>query len=278
LIEADDRRLKEILINLLTNAIKFTSPGGKIGLEVTGEVERNLVHFIVWDTGIGISPENIALVFQPFVQVDSGLARQYEGAGLGLTLVRRMIEMHGGGITVESEPGKGSRFVVSLPWRNDGESPGQEDTRAEKLRRWRDTAGAGSYLLKDEFPASSRRLILVAEDNESSLDVLNDFLTESGYRVVLARSGTQVLELAQAEPPDLILMDIQMPGMHGLEVIRHIRATSSLKSVPIIAMTALAMDGDREMCLEAGADGYMSKPLSLKKLIATIEEHLLQRF
>jgi signal transduction histidine kinase len=115
-IQADERQLKQILVNLLSNAVKFTPEGGSIGLEVAGKIEQDAVYFTVWDFGIGIARENLERLFQPFVQLDSGLTRQYPGTGLGLALVRRLVNLHGGSISVESEPGKGSRFTVSLPW------------------------------------------------------------------------------------------------------------------------------------------------------------------
>ncbi len=116
LLQADERRLKQILVNLLNNAVKFTPEGGAIGLEVVDDAEQEMIHFTVWDTGVGIPQENIELLFQPFVQLDGSLARRHEGTGLGLALARRLVELHGGGISVKSEVGKGSRFTVSLPW------------------------------------------------------------------------------------------------------------------------------------------------------------------
>jgi CheY-like chemotaxis protein/anti-sigma regulatory factor (Ser/Thr protein kinase) len=273
LIEGDERRLKEILINLLTNAIKFTPEGGKIGLEVVGDVENDAVGFTVWDTGIGIAPENISRVFQPFVQVDSGLARQYTGAGLGLALVRRMVEMHDGRISVTSELGKGSRFTVTLPWREMKDGWMIEDGKLRMEDRTSPIEDRTSIDSRSSMPHTAPT-ILIAEDNEASIEVLCDFLELHHYRLVVARDGHEVIARAQAERPDLILMDIQMPGLHGLEAIRRMRADQNLKTVPIIAMTALAMSGDRELCLAAGADDYLSKPVSLKGLIATIEGRL----
>jgi PAS domain S-box-containing protein len=409
-IQADERRLKQILVNLLSNAVKFTPEGGEIGLEVVGDAEGEVVHFIVWDAGIGIAAEEMDRLFQPFVQLDSSLSRQHAGTGLGLVLVRRLTEMHGGGVSLESEVGQGSRVTVSLPWRAvpglapagvEGEAreaarervgglpgfqravvvedstvvasqlarylaelgvetiihphglgtvdkvlevapdviildillpdlPGWDVLRELKAEpRTRDIPvlivsvvddrsrgrdqGAAAYLVKpisrrqlqealqqvlagdaakpralvvSGEPASpdKRFLILLAEDNEDSLRAVSDYLLDKGYRVAVARNGLEAIELAREEKPDLILMDIQMPGMDGLEATRRIRAgadaemglSTGLARVPIIALTALAMPGDRERCLEAGANDYLSKPVSLKGLVRAIEALLHQ--
>jgi PAS domain S-box-containing protein len=259
-LSADTRRLKQILANLLSNAVKFTSPGGTIGLEVVGDVSRQSVDLTVWDSGIGIAQEDLGRLFQPFVQLDSRLARQYNGTGLGLTLVYQMAELHGGSVCVVSEPGVGSRFTVSLPWK----VPQHEalhtvqmpPTTIEKL----------STLL--------RPTILLAEDNETSLATLTEYLEAKGYRMLAARTGMEAITQTYTAHPELILMDIQMPGMDGLEAIQRIRAKEDLPYIPIIALTALAMPGDRERCLAVGADEYLSKPVSLKELATTINEQL----
>lgn len=263
-LQADERRLKQILVNLLANAVKFTPAGGAVGLEVAGDAERETVHFTVWDTGIGIAVEDMERLFQPFVQLDSRLSREHTGTGLGLSLVQRLAEMHGGGVSVESEVGKGSRFTVSLPW--------QEIDQARKAK---------GESLQDaeprEEPATPggqhSAVILLAEDTESSIHTVFDYLRAKGYQVIVARNGNEAVDLARAESPDLILMDIQMPGMDGLEATRRIRADAepAVASVPIIALTALAMPGDRERCLEAGANEYLSKPVSLRQLVDAIE-------
>jgi PAS domain S-box-containing protein len=412
-IHADGRRLKQIIVNLLSNAAKFTSEGGAIGLEVVGNVKpcppglagQGVIHFTVWDTGIGISPDEMERLFQPFVQLDSSLSRQYPGTGLGLALVRRLVDMHGGGISVESEPGKGSRFTVSLPWQATTTPakmvepavsifPGAPTRRralviedsslsADQLARYLSelgmetvvhpqahgaiakaaeirpeviildillpepsglevlaklkaeprtqkipvlivsvmddrahglALGAAEYLVKpisrqqlqealskilpqptngvartiptlplkklttpirimsDQELSAESPLILLVEDNESSISTLSDYLLAKSYRIVVARNGSEAIACAKEKHPDVILMDIQMPGMDGLEATRHIRADGDLATTPIIALTALAMPGDRERCMEAGADDYMSKPISLKNLIATIEK------
>jgi len=263
---ADERRLKQILVNLLSNAIKFTPEGGQVGLEVRGHDEQQLVQFIVWDTGIGIPQEDMARLFQPFVQLDSKLSRQYTGTGLGLSLVSRMTEMHGGGVSVESEVGQGSRFTISFPWSESAET-GPPAIEARPMAP--DRPAALDHKLGIEQP-----LILLADDNEDNINLILDYLQAHRYHIVVARNGQEAIDRAQEERPDLILMDIQMPGMDGLEATRHLRADSSLTTVPIIAVTALAMPGDRERCLAAGANEYLSKPVNLRRLVQIIETQL----
>jgi signal transduction histidine kinase/CheY-like chemotaxis protein len=270
IVQADQRRLKQILVNLLSNAVKFTPEGGAISLEVVGDVEREAVHFTVWDTGIGISPEEMERLFQPFVQLDSSLSRQYTGTGLGLALVRRLTELHGGGVSVESEVGKGSRFTVSLPWQ--GPAGAVEPVGEPELAE----AGTPLAVGAAQRPEAERPLILLAEDNEESINTIQDYLLAKGYRVVVARDGAEAIERAREERPELIVMDIQMPGMDGLEATWRLRAgaAQSVATIPIIALTALAMPGDRERCLAAGANEYLSKPVSLKGLVKVIEVQL----
>ena len=266
-VNADLRRLKQILVNLLSNAVKFTPAGGQIGLEVQGDPAQETVRFTIWDTGIGIAAENLPLLFKSFMQIDSRLSRQYEGTGLGLTLVARLVEMHGGSVSVESQLGRGSRFTVMLPWQEvevGGWKPVLRE--AEGL-----DAARGA---PQPIPAAVPPLILVAEDNEMNLQALVDYLTAIEFRVTVARNGVEAIQRAQEDPPAAIIMDIQMPIMDGLEAIGHIRAIPALARVPIIALTALAMPGDRERCLAAGATDYLSKPVRLKQLVKTIEAQL----
>jgi PAS domain S-box-containing protein len=259
-LSADTRRLKQILANLLSNAVKFTPIGGSIGLEVVGDVSRQAVDLTVWDSGIGIAQQDLGRLFQPFVQLDSRLARQYNGTGLGLTLVYQMAELHGGSVRVASEPGVGSRFTVSLPW----QVPQHEAMHAVQMPPT--TIEKPSTLI--------RQTILLAEDNETSLATLTEYLEVKGYRILAARTGMEAIAQAYTAHPALILMDIQMPGMDGLEAIQRIRAKEDMPYIPIIALTALAMPGDRERCLAVGADEYLSKPISLKELAATINDQL----
>jgi signal transduction histidine kinase len=256
IIQADKRYLKQILLNLLSNAVKFTPKGGKINLKVRGNAEQGMVEFIVSDTGIGIAEKDMAYLFKPFVQLDGGLNRAHEGTGLGLSLVYRLTEMHGGSISVESELGKGSRFIVSLPWQ-------------EAVMDTLPTADAPLFR-PAEMPSSAARILLV-DDNLTILNTLSDYLEAKGYQVIMALDGVQAIEKAIEENPDIILMDMQMPHLDGLEATRRIRAYAQIAATPIIALTALAMPGDRERCLEAGVNDYLSKPVSFKKLRAAIE-------
>ena len=263
-LQADERRLKQILVNLLGNAVKFTPEGGSVGLDVLGDVEGQRVHFVVWDTGIGIAPENIGRLFQPFVQLDSSLSRQYSGTGLGLSLVKRLVELHEGSVSVESQMGQGSRFTVSLPWR-EAERQRDKETRRQVERV------TGSLV-----SSSPSHLVLLAEDDETTLTAVSDYLSAKGCRVIVARNGHEVIQRTKEDKPDAIVMDVQMPGMDGLEAIRYIRAdpTPGVATIPIIALTAMAMSGDRERCIEAGANDYVSKPVSLKELVEAIEAQL----
>ncbi len=263
-IQADERRLKQMLVNLLSNAVKFTPERGRVGLEVKAYEADQEIHFIVWDTGMGIAPEDLRRLFQPFTQLDNRLARQYSGTGLGLALVARMAELHGGGITVESRVNQGSRFIISLPWvkRAGPAASTQEPDSAEPLPE---------LLLA---PNGQPYRILLADDNEANLNLFQAYLQARGCQIIVARNGQEAIERTHHEQPDLILMDVQMPEIDGLEATRRLRTEAALASMPIIAITALAMPGDRERCLEAGANDYLSKPIKLEKLLKTINTHL----
>ncbi|MBE9180412.1 PAS domain S-box protein [Oculatella sp. LEGE 06141] len=411
-IAIDERRMRQVLINLLSNAVKFTPVGGQVTLVVQLEDARlepkragmpSLMHlahhstllFSVIDTGIGIDPENISKLFQPFIQIDSSLSRQHTGTGLGLTLVKQIAELHGGYVTVSSAVNQGSCFNVHIPLvvqpdrraepllvaapatslSSDNDRvlivedsvvaseqiarylyelgmeavvhPRGEGTIEEALRLqpgliildillpnqsgWETLRqlkahpqtkdipvlvvsvvdersqglelGAAEYLVKpimrEQFRAAleklrgtepsqsavlvvipdhsaDRPLILLAEDNQANIDTFSDYLSSRGYRLILARNGQEAIDLATNHHPDLILMDIQMPEVDGLEAIRRIRANPQLAATPILALTALAMPHDREACLQAGADEYLSKPMKLKQLATTIQ-HLLNQ-
>jgi CheY-like chemotaxis protein/anti-sigma regulatory factor (Ser/Thr protein kinase) len=261
-ILADERRLKQAVVNLLSNAVKFTPVEGKVGLEVRPDKDNQNLLMTVWDTGIGIAAKDQAYLFKPFVQLDSGLTREYSGTGLGLALVAEMTRLHGGSVSLESEPGKGSRFTMRLPLLNEEGKPANTKEITS--------------------PASSEKIVkpgkmvtvLVVEDTPTSAMVVNDYLEAIGHRVILAPNGMEAITLAKKEQPDLILMDVQMPVMDGLEASQKIHAEAGLEQVPIIALTALAMPGDRERCLQAGMQGYLTKPFMLKELDQVLEQYL----
>lgn len=261
---ADERRLKQVLVNLLSNAVKFTPAKGKLGLEVRANRAEKQIIFTVWDNGIGISEHDLERLFRPFVQLDSSLAREATGTGLGLALVTQMVRLHGGSIMVESKPGEGSRFKIILPW-----EPALASDAALRLK----STGKFRAIRPD---LKDRPLILLIEDTRETTIMISDYLEHAGYHVLAARDGVTGIDQARQNHPSLILMDIQMPNMDGLEATRRLRADPEFRTVPIIALTALAMPGDRERCLAAGATDYITKPVSLKKLAEVIEKYLLR--
>jgi CheY-like chemotaxis protein len=219
----------------------------------------------VQDSGPGIAARDLQRLFQPFTQLDSTLARQFEGTGLGLALVKRLAVQHGGSVDVTSSgiAGEGSCFTVTLPYTPI--SPEVQDNSA-------------SYMPARGFVPLPKRgdgpRVLLVEDNEVSIEALGGYLEYLGYRMLIARTGPEAIASAQAEPPDLVLMDIQLPLMDGFEVTRQLRCDPRFAATPIIALTALAMPNDRARCLEAGATEYMSKPIRPRDL-ATLMERLL---
>ncbi len=388
-INTDPRRLKQMLANLLGNAVKFTPEGGNIGLVVQGNPAQENVHITVWDEGIGIDPQDIPNLFQPFMQLDNSLKRNYPGTGLGLALVKRMTDLLKGSLQVESQPGQGSRFTIVLPWRVydtqpvryetsfthiirtslyiepnevDGEHltrslrhlrvrnmvhphvtsiqevaqihqpdiiflelhyPGvfgfdvlkrlKADPHTEKIpvivlsveerRQEAQACGAAEFLVKPfttndvkvilervaatMLPApvnpehkreQNKNLVYLVDDNEVVLNAMADYLEAQNYRVEKACCALDLLERAPGLHPDLILMDIQMPEFDGLDAIRRIRAHADpgFANTPVVALTALAMPGDRERCLEAGMNDYISKPIRLADLAARVHDILLQ--
>lgn len=259
-LHVDARRLKQILVNLLANSVKFTPEGGHITIEVSQPIDRHQISFSVQDNGIGIDEKDLPKLFKSFQQIDSALNRKYAGTGLGLSLVKRMTEMHGGTVAVASKPGQGARFTITLPLQNPL------------------TAGQITSRLRSEAPfralLPNNPLILIAEDNPANLLLLENHLRPRGCRVIFAHDGQEAIDRAITEQPALILMDIQMPVLDGLEATRRLRANSATAAIPIITLTALAMPEDSLRCLEAGANAYLSKPLNLAELDRIILEQL----
>ena len=264
MLTADERRLKQILVNLLSNAVKFTPNGGSVTLETKCDLESESLMFSVRDTGIGIATEDLKRLFSPFTQLDSKLSRQYAGTGLGLTLVMKLVELHGGSVAVESEIGKGSCFTVRIPCKG--------------LDTLNQHNPSGTISLTEITPAetlpSNTPLILVADDNEINLMTVTDYLRANKLRVIQARDGLEAVKMVREHIPSLVLMDIQMPLMDGLDAIAHLRADDKHTDMPIIALTSRAMVGDRERCIAVGANDYLSKPVNMKQLVKTIRAHL----
>jgi len=277
----DKQRIAKVLINLLNNAIKFTPAKGSVILKVTSKAEafqlnsantesspnssQRWLRFSVIDTGIGISQKNIGKLFQPFVQIDSALNRQYSGTGLGLSLVKQIVELHGGKVGVISQEGVGSHFWFDLPC-DDLLLPSSTPTLPI------DSVTPPTQVTSE--PPIVPSCILLAEDNLSNIKTISSYLKIKGYKLIIAQDGEQAINMAKSQHPDLILMDIQMPKVDGLEAMKQIRQDSALKDTPIIALTGLAMDGDREKCLAAGATDYFTKPVRLKQLATIIEQNL----
>jgi signal transduction histidine kinase/ActR/RegA family two-component response regulator len=273
-ISIDERRIRQVLINLLNNAVKFTPIDGTISLVVTIEADNTTgtwIRLVVNDSGIGIDRVDIDKLFQPFTQLDTALNRQYNGTGLGLALVKGIVELHGGSVQVRSEIGIGSQFIVDLPI-----PQSKRDANGTIVPQFFEfSQPVFTSMPRPIDPASARSCkILLAEDNEANTSSISSYLKAKGYQIILAKNGLEAVKMASAQIPDLILMDIQMPKMDGLEAIRYIRAHPQLTTVPIVALTALAMSGDREKCISAGANDYLAKPVKLKQLANSIQQLL----
>ncbi len=261
-IVADARRLKQIVVNLLGNAVKFTPDHGLVQLRTFNDNATGHLNISVKDNGIGISEDDQEKLFQPFVQLDGELSRRYAGTGLGLMLSKSLVELHDGTIELTSAPGQGSDFTITLPLslEPNGVALGEES----------------SELIHDADQNEVRRtpLILVVDDDEKNRLLIKAFLKAKKYRVETAPDGLTAIALASELQPDLILMDIQMPGMDGIEATNRIKQSPSTCDIPIIAVTALAMVGDREMCLDSGAEDYVSKPVKMHELLARVSRSL----
>lgn len=252
-IYGDSERLKQVLLNLLGNAVKFTQSGSiSVKVKLVREAPFMLA-FTVTDTGIGINPSRLNEIFEPFAQIDSFMSRQHEGTGLGLAISRRLIGMMGGEIYAESDGKRGSSFTFTIKPKKAEDSYSQE-TPLNKL------------------PATREVSILLAEDNYINQLVMTKTLEKIGHRITTVTNGIDAVEAACKQPFDLILMDLHMPIMNGFEAVKRIREELKEKSPPIIAVTANALKGDREKCLAAGMDEYVSKPVKREVILKLINQ------
>jgi signal transduction histidine kinase/CheY-like chemotaxis protein len=256
---ADWTRLQQVIINLVGNALKFTRAGFvsvHVGIDERREADA-VLHVVVRDTGIGIAPDRQAAIFDAFTQADGSTTRRFGGTGLGLTISRRLVEMMGGRLWVESAPGRGSTFHFTAVVRVTAPAPARTGL----------DVGAGD---------TPRLRILLAEDNTVNQFLAMRLLEKQGHSVRTVTNGREAVVAIGAEPFDLALMDLQMPEMDGFEATALVRAAErgTSRHLPIVALTANAMVGDEERCLAAGMDGYVSKPIDINRLRAEIDRIL----
>lgn len=246
LLHTDARRLKQILLNLLGNAMEFTPSGGRVELNASGS--DGTVRLEVADTGPGIPPELHEKVFEEFFQVGRTAGRAQKGTGLGLALTRRLVLVLGGSIRLQSAPGEGTRMVVEFP-----AGPAEADPAPE----------AGS----DEAARPGHgALVLVVEDNALNMELLERFLGREGYRIARAPDGLRGLEEARRLQPQVILMDLQLPDVDGLEVTRRLKADPATRAIPVVAVTARGLKGEEDQARAAGCDDFLPKPVDRRRL------------
>jgi two-component system CheB/CheR fusion protein len=260
-LEADPVRLEQVLVNLLNNAAKFTGAGGRIWLSLAAEEDEAVLR--VRDTGAGIPPDLLPIVFEPFVQANGALDRAQGGLGIGLTLVRSLVEMHGGRVSAHSEGlGTGTEIAVRLPrlpaMSEEGPEEGAEERSEDSARP------------QEKAPAAPRR-VLVVDDNRDSAESIAMLAELWGHQTRIVYDGPAALAEAQAWQPDVVLLDIGLPGINGYEVARRLRQMPSLDGVLLAAMTGYGQERDRRLSREAGFDVHLVKPVppeTLQELLA----------
>jgi PAS domain S-box len=264
MICADKIKLKQILYNLISNAIKFTPEHGTIDVNV--EAVENVIRFSVKDTGIGISEKGLARLFQPFTQLDSATNRQYEGSGLGLTLVKRFVELHNGKIGVQSEQGKGTTFTFEFPLT---ENMDKSDIVPENVDIIPESPDEAPTHINPENSTDDEALILVVEDDVASRELLEETLKYAGYRVISTSRGEEAIKLAEDMNPFAITLDVMMPGMDGWDVLKELKQKESTRNIPVVITTML---DERKIGTELGAEEHFIKPVEKEILIATLEK------
>jgi CheY-like chemotaxis protein len=254
---SDKRKIKQVLINLLKNSLKFTDKGYiEFGYSVIEKNDNKYLKFYVKDTGIGIDKKHHPVIFDNFRQIDDTQTRRFGGMGIGLSVAKKIIEMLGGEIWVESELGKGSIFYFTVP---------QKSEKLETERNFPDTTGSK----EDSFIGKT---ILIVEDEASNYEFLRIFFTKMSVRVLWAKDGLEAVSLCETDPSiSLVFMDIKLPLLNGLDAAKRIK--KGRPELPIIAQTAYAMISDKEEALNAGCDDYLSKPIQQKRLNDIIKKY-----
>jgi CheY-like chemotaxis protein/nitrogen-specific signal transduction histidine kinase len=259
-VMADLRKCKQILMNLLTNALKFTPKDGRVEICAVSDGDSG-VKIEVRDTGIGIAEDKIDKIFSEFYQAENVIDEQLGGTGIGLALTRRLVELHDGKIGVESKLGKGSTFWFTLPLKKLPREKSSEQKEVGKV-------------LKENGVFPTGRRILIVEDNERNLAMTVEMLEVHNHQVVVARNGQEAIEMAKQHKPELILMDIRMPVMDGLEATQRLRAIPEFVNTPIIAMTASTGAEAEKTYLAKGCTAHLAKPIHVKQLYAVLKKYL----
>lgn len=271
-VYCDKTRLNQVLLNLLSNAVKFTPAGGTVSVRLKqfpGTVKGSEMYEIrVKDNGIGMSPEFVKKIFSPFERERTSTVSRTQGTGLGMAITKNIVDMMGGTIDVQTEQGKGTEFIVCLPFRIQSEKHHTEKIAEDTIL----PAGGSDF--------RGKRILLV-EDNELNSEIAVELLNAYGFMVDTAENGAEAVEKVKNSTPgnyDLVLMDVQMPVMNGYEATKQIRALNdpALAGITILAMTANAFDEDRKKALECGMNGFLSKPIVIEELIGTLQKNIEQ--
>ena len=266
-VQTDPTRMQQVLINLVSNAIKFTEAGGvTITCWLHDSSRGPRICFDVTDTGVGIPPERIARIFEPFTQADASITRKFGGTGLGLAISRRIADALGGWLTVESALGEGTTFHFAIDPGSLSDVPMREGLVSRVGKSIAD-AGRGASTLR-----KLRGRVLVVDDGETNRKLMRVVLSRAGLTVVEACDGREAVNLARKEPFDLIFMDMQMPVLDGLAATKKLRGDGL--TTPIVALTAQAFKEDRDRCIAAGCDGYLSKPIDTEKLLDEVRSRI----
>jgi len=253
-IQADTHRLKQILTNLLNNAIKFTPAGRAIGLKVVGDSAAEVVRLSVWDTGIGIERQDMEQLFKPFAQVDGRLSRYFDGIGLGLILVQKLTELHGGNLTVTSEVGQGSQFTLSLPWRGTPQPQEMTPMLASK--------------------PSNAPLVLFVAPHEPNINWFIEYFHLQAINIIIAHNSQQLWDYVHTQKFDMIIISMPLMEKDNLELIQNLHTVQ--QQLPLIVFSALTKPDDQQRYLAAGAWEYLDKPIPLKTLNRIVNQYLLR--